>query len=52
MTGLIGCIALAFTLAPQEVAIGLTILIMGAGFRIFRLGWARRLFQQHPKAQA
>ena len=52
MAGLIGCIALAFTLAPQEVAIGLTILVAGAGFRIFRLGWARPLFQQHPEAQA
>ncbi len=35
--GLLGCLALAFSLAPQEIAIGLAILLVGLGFRTLRL---------------
>jgi basic amino acid/polyamine antiporter, APA family len=36
VAGLFGCIALAFSLAPLEVGIGLAILLVGLAFR-----WAR-----------
>ena len=37
MSGLVGCLALAFALAPQEVGIGLAILLAGILFRTLRL---------------
>ncbi len=37
VAGLIGCLALAFALAPQEVGIGLAILLAGLVFRALRL---------------
>lgn len=40
--GLIGCLALAFGLAPQEIGIGLLILLIGIIFRFVRFGTARR----------
>jgi len=40
--GLIGCIGLALALAPQEVGIGLAILLAGIAFRSLRLGAIRR----------
>ena len=42
VAGLIGCVALAFALAPQEVGIGLAILLGGIAFRSLRLGAIRR----------
>jgi APA family basic amino acid/polyamine antiporter len=42
VAGLIGCAGLAFALAPQEVGIGLAILIAGITFRSLRLGAIRR----------
>jgi len=42
VAGLIGCAGLAFALAPQEVGIGLAILIAGIAFRSLRLGAIRR----------
>ena len=36
VAGLIGCVALAFALAPQEVGIGLGILLAGIAFRSLR----------------
>jgi APA family basic amino acid/polyamine antiporter len=42
MAGLIGCAGLAFALAPQEVGIGLAILLAGIAFRSLRLGTIRR----------
>jgi APA family basic amino acid/polyamine antiporter len=43
VAGLLGCIALAFSLAPVEVGIGLAILAVGVAFR-----WARLVFRK-PK---
>ena len=40
--GLMGCAGLAFALAPQEVGIGLAILLAGIAFRSLRLGAIRR----------
>jgi APA family basic amino acid/polyamine antiporter len=37
VAGLIGCVGLAFALAPYEIAIGLTILVAGVIFRLLRL---------------
>ena len=37
LAGLVGCLGLAFSLAPEEIAIGLTILVVGLGFRAARL---------------
>ena len=37
VAGLIGCLGLAFALAPQEIGIGLAILSAGIIFRVFRL---------------
>ena len=34
--GLLGCLALAFALGPQDVAIGLTLLAVGIGVRLLR----------------
>jgi APA family basic amino acid/polyamine antiporter len=42
VTGLVGCVALAFSLAPLEVGIGLAILVVGLAFR-----WARLTFAKH-----
>ena len=36
MAGLIGCLGLAFALVPQDIGIGLTILLAGIIFRSFR----------------
>ncbi|MDA4113881.1 MAG: APC family permease [Thaumarchaeota archaeon] len=41
-TGLIGCLGLAFALAPQEIGIGLVILLVGLAFRSLRLVTSRR----------
>jgi basic amino acid/polyamine antiporter, APA family len=40
--GLIGCLGLAFALAPEEIAIGLTILAAGIVYRTTRLSLATR----------
>jgi APA family basic amino acid/polyamine antiporter len=37
IAGLIGCLGLAFSLAPKEIAIGLAILFVGIIFRVFWL---------------
>ena len=37
IAGLIGCLALAFSLAPKEIGLGLAILLVGIIFRVFRL---------------
>jgi basic amino acid/polyamine antiporter, APA family len=37
VAGLIGCLALAFALAPEEIGIGLAILLAGIAFRTLRL---------------
>ncbi len=42
VAGLVGCVCLAFALAPEEVGIGLAILAAGVAFRTLRLGVARR----------
>jgi hypothetical protein len=42
VAGLIGCLGLAFALAPQEIAIGLVILLAGILFRSQRLAVAER----------
>jgi len=42
VAGLIGCLALAFALAPQDVGIGLAILLAGILFRSLRLAARRR----------
>jgi len=42
VAGLMGCAGLAFALAPQEVGIGLAILLAGIAFRSLRLGAIRR----------
>jgi APA family basic amino acid/polyamine antiporter len=42
VAGLVGCAGLAFALAPQEVGIGLAILLAGISFRSLRLGAIRR----------
>jgi len=36
VAGLVGCVGLAFALAPQEVSIGLGILLAGIAFRVLR----------------
>jgi len=41
VAGLVGCLALAFGLAPEEVGIGLAILFVGLVFRTLRLGVTR-----------
>jgi basic amino acid/polyamine antiporter, APA family len=41
VAGLIGCLALAFALAPEDVGIGLAILLVGLVFRVVRLGIMR-----------
>jgi len=41
VAGLVGCVALAFSLAPEEVGIGLAILLVGLVFRTLRLGLTR-----------
>jgi len=38
VAGLIGCVGLAFALAPEEVGVGLLILVLGVAFRRLRLG--------------
>lgn len=38
VAGLIGCLALAFSLAPVEIGIGVAILLVGITYRIVRLG--------------
>lgn len=40
VAGLIGCLGLAFALAPEEIAIGLTILAAGIAYRALRLSRA------------
>jgi hypothetical protein len=42
VAGLIGCLVLAFALAPQEIGIGLAILFIGIIFRAFRLAALKR----------
>ncbi len=46
VAGLIGCLALAFSLAPKEVGIGLAILFVGIIFRVFRLESAKKKKKQ------
>jgi basic amino acid/polyamine antiporter, APA family len=41
VAGLIGCLALAFSLAPVEIAIGGTILVAGISYRVVRLALTR-----------
>jgi APA family basic amino acid/polyamine antiporter len=41
VAGLVGCVALAFALAPEEIAVGLTLLAVGIAFRFLRLSFAR-----------
>ena len=41
LAGLIGCLGLAFSLAPEELGIGLAILLVGLAFRSGRLGLTR-----------
>jgi len=41
IAGLIGCLALAFSLAPKEIGIGLAIISIGIIFRVFRLATRR-----------
>ena len=41
VAGLVGCVALAFSLAPEEVGVGLAILAAGLVFRTLRLGLSR-----------
>ena len=36
VAGLVGCVALAFSLAPLDIAIGLAILACGVGYRLLR----------------
>jgi basic amino acid/polyamine antiporter, APA family len=40
--GLVGCVGLAFALAPEDIAIGLTLLAVGAAFRLSRLSVAAK----------
>jgi APA family basic amino acid/polyamine antiporter len=42
VAGLIGCVGLAFALAPEEVGIGVAILLVGIAFRGLRLRAIRR----------
>jgi basic amino acid/polyamine antiporter, APA family len=42
VAGLIGCLALAFGLAPPEVGLGLAILLAGIAFRVLRLSMTHR----------
>jgi len=42
VAGLIGCLGLAFGVAPQEIGIGLAILLVGIVYRAFRLGTLKR----------
>jgi APA family basic amino acid/polyamine antiporter len=42
VAGLVGCLLLAFALAPEDVGIGLAILLVGLVFRTLRLGVMRR----------
>jgi hypothetical protein len=42
VAGLTGCLGLAFALAPQEIAIGLVILLAGILFRSPRLAVVER----------
>jgi APA family basic amino acid/polyamine antiporter len=42
IAGLIACLALAFSLAPEEIGIGLAILLVGIIYRIFRLAMLKR----------
>jgi len=37
VAGLVGCLCLAFSLAPEEVGVGLVILLVGLAFRTLRL---------------
>jgi len=43
VVGLVGCVGLAFALAPEEVGIGIAILLAGVAFRISRLAVTRRV---------
>ena len=42
VAGLVGCLLLAFALAPEDVGIGVAILLVGLVFRTLRLGVMRR----------
>jgi APA family basic amino acid/polyamine antiporter len=42
VAGLISCLGLAFALAPQEIGIGLAILLVGIVYRAFRLATLKR----------
>ena len=42
VAGLVGCAGLAFALAPEEVGIGVAILLAGVSYRALRLGVAKR----------
>jgi APA family basic amino acid/polyamine antiporter len=42
VSGLVGCLGLAFALAPHEIGIGLAILLIGVIFRSVRLAVMRR----------
>jgi len=37
VAGLVGCVALAFSLAPFEIAVGIAILLVGISYRIIRI---------------
>lgn len=43
VAGLIGCLGLAFSLAPIEIAIGVTILLVGISYRILRLNLVQKV---------
>jgi len=38
LAGLVGCVGLAFSLAPQDIAVGLVILALGVAYRTIRKG--------------
>ncbi len=42
VAGLIGCLALAFSLAPLEIGIGIAILLVGISYRVLRRALVRR----------
>jgi len=41
VAGLIGCLGLAFSLAPLEIAVGVAILLIGISYRLLRLSVSR-----------
>jgi len=51
VAGLVGCVLLAFSLAPEEIAIGLAILFAGLAFRTLRLAASKRRGVTDAKTQ-